>query len=176
MYRRLAHPKSISFKTPLGITRMFPPLMSLQDKTQRKCNACSSKRCPLYRKRNVFKMTYYLPMNDVVAMEIGDAWQQLLSVTTEHGLVKTSKSAGRKNIKLTFSAQLMHYLLITIDQGVANNLTNSNAKCSSQNAKHQKTKQKQTIRRMRKGTLPSKYGGNGAPWNVLHEDVHHAPV
>lgn len=118
----------------------------------------------------------YLPMNDVVAMEIGDAWQQLLSVTTEHGLVKTSKSAGRKNIKLTLSAQLMHYLLITIDQGVANNLTNSNAKCSSQNAKHQKTKQKQTIRRMRKGTSPSKYGGNGAPWNVLHEDVHHAPV
>lgn len=27
----------------------------------------------------------YLPMNDVVAMEIGHAWQQLLSITSEHG-------------------------------------------------------------------------------------------
>lgn len=31
MYKRLAQPKSINLRTPLGITIMFPPLMSLQD-------------------------------------------------------------------------------------------------------------------------------------------------
>lgn len=38
-------------------------------------------------------------MNDVVAMEIGHAWQQLLRVTTEHGFIKTSESGSRKKQK-----------------------------------------------------------------------------
>lgn len=67
----------------------------------------------------------------------------------------------------------MRCLLTTIDEGVANNLTQSNEKCCLTKSKSEKQKTKAN---RKKGTLPSKYGGNGAPWYVLHEDVHYAPI
>jgi len=64
----------------------------------------------------------------------------------------------------------MLYLLATIDEGVANHLTQSKENAVNKKSEKQKTKANQ------KRTLPSKYGGDGAPWYVLHKDVHHTPI
>jgi len=61
---------------------------------------------------------------------------------------------------------------------MANNNTQSSKKWSYFNKKQIRTTENKSklFGRTKKGTLPSKYGGNGAPGYELHEDVHHAPI